>query len=102
MPTHVVIIYFFLMLIGLLFKTDGAIGTVAVESAEHILDDPFETIDDQKTDQQTLQLLMGVGSFVTFRHWRELRAFIFSHKYTRPQRQSHESLQRDILVIYYF
>ena len=100
MPAHVVIIYFFLMLIGLLFKTDGAIGAVKIKPADPHLYQPLQTIDDQETDQQTLQLLMGVGGFVAFHHRGELRAF--AHEYPRPQRESHESLQRDILVIYYF
>ena len=61
MPAHVVIIDFFLVFVCLLLKTDGAIGTVAVESAEHILDDPFQTIYEQEADKQTLNLLVGVG-----------------------------------------
>lgn len=101
MPAHVVIIDFFLMLVSLLLKTDGAIGAVVVKPTEHFFDQPLQTIDDQETDQQTLQLLVGVVS-----SWRFIIgvnfALIFSHKYPRPQRQSHESLQRDILVIYYF
>ena len=102
MPAHVVIIDFFLVFVCLLLKTDGAIGAVVVKPTEHFFDQPLQTIDDQETDQQTLHLLMGVGRLVAFRHWRKLCAFVFSHKYPRPQRQSHESLQRDILVIYYF
>ena len=102
MPAHVVIIDFFLMLISLLLKTDGAIGAVVVKQTEHILDDPFETIDDQETDQQTLHLLTGVSLLVAFHHRGELCAFVFTNEYPRPQRESHESLQRDIFVIYYF
>lgn len=102
MPAHVVIIDFFLMLIGLLLKTDGAIGAVAVKLTERQLDHPLQTIDDQETSQQTLNLLACVGLLVAFRHRGELRAFVLTHKYKRPQRQSYESLQRDILVIYYF
>ena len=48
MPAHVVIIDFFLVFVCLLLKTDGAIGAVVVKPTEHILDDPFETIDDQE------------------------------------------------------
>ena len=102
MPAHVVVIDFFLVFVCLLLETDGAIGTVAVESANHILDDPFDTIDNQETDKQTLNLLVGVGRLVAFRHWCELRAFVLTHEYPRPQRESHESLEWDILAIYYF
>ena len=98
-PAHVVIIDFILMLVSLLLKTDGAIGAVVVKPTEHFFDQPLQTIDDQETEQQTLQLLMGVGGFVTFHHRGELRAFVFSHKYPRPQRQSHESLQRNVFGI---
>ena len=100
MPAHVIIIDFFLVFVCLLLKTDGAIGTVAVESAENILDDPFETINDEEHHEQAFHLLMGVGRLMTFHHRGELCAF--AHEYPRPQRQSHESLQRDILAIYYF
>ena len=90
MPAHVVIIDFFLVFVCLLLETDGAIGAVAVESAEHVLDDPFETIDDQETDKQTLHLLMSVGGFVAFHHRGKLRTFVLTHEYPRPQRESHE------------
>ena len=102
MPAHVVIIDFFLMLIGLLLKTDAHIGAVAVKLTERQLDHPFQTVYDEEHHKQALQLLACVGLLMAFRHWGELCAFIFSNKYPRPQRQSHESLQRNILVIYYF
>ena len=102
MPAHFVIIDFFLVFVCLLLKTDGAIGAVVVKPTEHILDDPFETIDDQETDQQTLYLLTGMSLLVAFHHRCELRTFVLTHEYPRPQRESHESLQRDMLTIYYF
>ena len=102
MPAHFVVTELILVVVSLLLKADTHIGAVAVELAERQLDCPLQTVYDEETNQQTLNLLMSVGGFVAFRHRGELRAFVFSHKYPRPQRQSHESLQRDILVIYYF
>ena len=102
MPAHVVIIDFFLVLIGLLLKTDAHIGAVAVKLTERQLDRPLQTVYDEEHHKQTLNLLVGVGGFVTFRHRGELRTFVLTHKYPRPQRQSHESLQRDVFGIYYF
>ena len=84
MPAHIVIIDFFLVVVGFLFKADAHIGAVAVELAERQLDHPLQVIDNKEYHKQTFYLLSCVGFLVTLHPWREFLSLTLPYDDPRP------------------
>jgi hypothetical protein len=100
MLTHMVISYFFLMLISLLLEADAHVGSVRIELAERKLEDPLKAVHDEEQQNQTLHLLQGMGSLVTLCLSAEILLLILAHEDERQNRECRESLLREMCRVY--